>query len=136
MGIWVGSLSESCHFRRIYTPAVVLTRGARRRARWRELHPCCFVIVGGLGGATFFDAHQEVRAFITEPVLQQRLAKYLVLQCFRNSTTLRFSRGPFPSVGLRDYSDVTVSSQFGCHSLAESVAIERRRNEAADDRRR
>lgn len=27
----------------------------------------------------------EVRAFITDPALQRRLAKYLVLQCFRNS---------------------------------------------------
>jgi len=29
--------------------------------------------------------HDEVRAFITDPVLQRRLAKYMVLQCFRNS---------------------------------------------------
>jgi hypothetical protein len=26
-----------------------------------------------------------VRAFVTDPVLQKRLAKYLVLHCFRNS---------------------------------------------------
>jgi hypothetical protein len=30
-------------------------------------------------------AHDAVRAFVTDPVLQKRLAKYLVLQCFRNS---------------------------------------------------
>ena len=29
--------------------------------------------------------HDEVRAFITDPALQRRLAKYMVLQCFRNS---------------------------------------------------
>jgi hypothetical protein len=29
--------------------------------------------------------HDEIRAFITDPALQQRLAKYMVLQCFRNS---------------------------------------------------
>ena len=27
----------------------------------------------------------EVKAIVTDPVLQQRLAKYLVLRCFRNS---------------------------------------------------
>ena len=31
------------------------------------------------------NSHDAVRAFITDPVLQQRLAKYMVLQCFRNS---------------------------------------------------
>jgi hypothetical protein len=31
------------------------------------------------------DAHEEVRAFMTDAVLQQRLAIYLVLQCLRNS---------------------------------------------------
>ena len=58
------------------------------------------------------DAHQEVRAFMTDPVLQQRLAKYLVLQCFRNSTE-EFHAGISPASVSGDYSDVTVCSPFG-----------------------
>ena len=59
------------------------------------------------------NAHQEVRAFLTDPVLQQRLAKYLVLQCFRNSTLEDLHAGISPSSASGDYSDVTVSSPYG-----------------------
>jgi hypothetical protein len=59
------------------------------------------------------DAHEEVRAFMTDPVLQQRLAKYLVLQCFRNSMLEDLHAGISPSSASGDYSDVTVSSPYG-----------------------
>jgi hypothetical protein len=59
------------------------------------------------------DTNEEVRAFITEPVLQQRLAKYLVLQCLRNSMLEDLHAGTSPSSASRDYSDVSVSSPYG-----------------------
>jgi hypothetical protein len=46
-------------------------------------------------------------------LLQQRFAKYLVLQCFRNSTLEDFHAGISPSSASGDYSDVTVSSPYG-----------------------
>ena len=55
----------------------------------------------------------EERALIADPVLQQRLAKYLVLQCFRNSVLEDFHSGVAPSSVCGDYSDVTVSSPYG-----------------------
>jgi hypothetical protein len=59
------------------------------------------------------DTNEEVRAFITEPVLQQRLAKYLVLQCFRNSMLEDLHAGTSPSSASGDYSDVSVNSPYG-----------------------
>ena len=59
------------------------------------------------------DSHDAVRAFITDPVLQQRLAKYMVLQCFRNSMLEDLHAGISPSSASGDYSDVTVSSPYG-----------------------
>src|SRR6516162_4018725 len=59
------------------------------------------------------NSHDEVRAFITDPVLQQRLAKYMVLQCFRNSILEDLHSGISPSSAAGDYSDVTVSSPYG-----------------------
>jgi len=58
-------------------------------------------------------AHREVRAFITDPVLQQRLAKYMVLECFRNSMLEDLHAGISPSSASGDYSDVNVSSPYG-----------------------
>jgi hypothetical protein len=57
--------------------------------------------------------HDEVRAFITDPALQRRLAKYMVLQCFRNSMLEDLHAGASPSSASGDYSDVTVSSPYG-----------------------
>src|ERR1017187_445283 len=57
--------------------------------------------------------HDEVRAFITDPALQRRLAKYMVLQCFRNSMLEDLHAGTSPSSASGDYSDVTVSSPCG-----------------------
>ena len=36
------------------------------------------------------DAKEAVKAFITEPIIQQRLAKYLVLECIRTSDGVAF----------------------------------------------
>jgi hypothetical protein len=58
-------------------------------------------------------SHDEVRAFITDPVLQQRLAKYLVLQCVRNSMLEDLHAGISPSSASGDYSDVNVSTPDG-----------------------
>ena len=57
--------------------------------------------------------HDEIRAFITDPALQRRLAKYLVLQCFRNSMLEDFHAGASPSSASGDYTDVTVTSPYG-----------------------
>ena len=57
--------------------------------------------------------HGAVRAFITDPVLQKRLAKYLVLQCFRNSALEDLHAGTSPSSAAGDYSDVHVASPYG-----------------------
>jgi hypothetical protein len=59
------------------------------------------------------NAHDEIRAFITNSVLQQRLAKYMVLNCFRNSILEDLHAGISPSSATGDYSDVTVSSPYG-----------------------
>jgi hypothetical protein len=57
--------------------------------------------------------YDEVREFITDPALQRRLAKYMVLQCFRNSMLEDLHAGTSPSSASGDYSDVTVSSAYG-----------------------
>ena len=57
--------------------------------------------------------NDRLRACITEPVLQQRLAKYMVLHCFRNSMLEDLHAGISPSSAAGDYSDVTVSSPYG-----------------------
>jgi hypothetical protein len=57
--------------------------------------------------------HDEVRAFMTDPALRRRLAKYMVLQCFRNSMLEDLHAGTSPSSASGDYSDVTVSSPYG-----------------------
>jgi ligand-binding SRPBCC domain-containing protein len=46
-------------------------------------------------------------------VLQQRLAKYLVLQCVRHSQLEDLHAGIAPSSATGDYTDVTVTSPFG-----------------------
>jgi hypothetical protein len=55
----------------------------------------------------------EIRALVTDPVLQKRLAKYLVLQCFRNSVIEDLHAGICPDSASGDYSDVRVSSPSG-----------------------
>jgi hypothetical protein len=46
-------------------------------------------------------------------ILQQRLAKYLVLQCVRHSQLEDLHAGIAPSSATGDYADVTVTSPFG-----------------------
>jgi hypothetical protein len=58
------------------------------------------------------DAKDAVRAFITEPALQQRLAKYLVHECFRNSELENLHAGVVPDSKTGDYSDVIVKTPF------------------------
>jgi hypothetical protein len=57
--------------------------------------------------------HESVRALITDPVLQQRLAKYMVEQCFRNSQLEDLHAGKAPCSKTGDYSDVVVNTPFG-----------------------
>jgi ligand-binding SRPBCC domain-containing protein len=52
-------------------------------------------------------------AIRTSALLQQRLAKCLVLQCFRNSRLEDLHAGIAPSSATGDYVDVTVTSPFG-----------------------
>jgi hypothetical protein len=54
-----------------------------------------------------------VRVLVTDPVLQKRLAKYLVHRCFRNSVLEDLHAGIAPDSKSGDYSDVVVSTPFG-----------------------
>jgi hypothetical protein len=56
---------------------------------------------------------EAIRAFITDPELQKRLAKYMVLQCFRNSLLEDLHSGVTPSSASGDYSDVHVTTPYG-----------------------
>ncbi|MCC6363115.1 MAG: hypothetical protein IT165_06290 [Bryobacterales bacterium] len=58
-------------------------------------------------------ANEAARAFVTDPVLQKRLAKYIVHQCFRNSRLEDLHAGISPSSAVGDYSDVEVRSPYG-----------------------
>jgi hypothetical protein len=52
-------------------------------------------------------------AIRANPVLQPRLAKYLVLQCVRHSQLEDLHAGIAPSSATGDDADVTVTSPFG-----------------------
>src|SRR3990172_12580580 len=56
---------------------------------------------------------EAVKAMITDPVLQKRLAKHLVLQCFRNSVLEDLHAGIVPDSKSGDYTDVIVRTPFG-----------------------
>lgn len=56
---------------------------------------------------------ESVKVLITDPVLQQRLAKYLVLKCFRNSVLEDLHAGIIPDSKSGDFSDVVVRTPFG-----------------------
>ena len=64
-------------------------------------------------------ADNAVRALVTDPVLQKRLAKYLVQRCFRNSVLENLHAGIAPDSKSGDYSDVVVSTPFGEIPLRE-----------------
>jgi len=59
------------------------------------------------------ESSDALRLFITKPVLQQRLAKLIVLECFRNSALEDLHAGISPSSAAGDYSDVVVNSPYG-----------------------
>ena len=54
-----------------------------------------------------------IRVFITDPVLQKRLAKYLVHRCLHNSVLEGLHASIAPDSKAGDYSDVLVSTPFG-----------------------
>ena len=54
-----------------------------------------------------------MRVLIADPVLQKRLAKYLVHRCFRNSFLEDLHAGIAPDSKAGDYSDVLVATPFG-----------------------
>jgi hypothetical protein len=56
---------------------------------------------------------EAIRVLITDPVLQKRLAKYLVHRCFRNSVLEDLHAGIAPDSNAGDCSDVSVSIPFG-----------------------
>ena len=55
----------------------------------------------------------HLAAIPANALLQQRLAKYVVLQCVRNSQLEDLHAGIAPSSASGDYADVTVTSPFG-----------------------
>ena len=59
------------------------------------------------------ESPDALRLLITEPVLQQRLAKLIVLECFRNSVLEDLHAGISPFSAAGDYSDVLVNSPYG-----------------------
>ena len=56
---------------------------------------------------------EAIRVLITDPVLQKRLAKYLVHWCFRNSVLEDLHAGIAPDSKAGDYTDVSVTTPFG-----------------------
>lgn len=68
--------------------------------------------VGRLFDEALMEKEDSVKAFITDPVIQQRLAKYLVLKCFRNSALEDLHAGIVPDSKSGDYSDVVVSTPY------------------------
>ena len=62
---------------------------------------------------TKMNTDDAIKAFITDPGLQQRLAKHIVLKCFRNSVLEDFHAGKVPDSKSGDYSDVVVRTPFG-----------------------
>lgn len=64
-------------------------------------------------GAEMNKTDDAVRIFVTDPILQKRLAKYLVHRCFRNSVLKDLHAGIAPDSKTGDYSDVVVCTPFG-----------------------
>ena len=54
-----------------------------------------------------------VRTIVTDPEMQQRIAKYITLKCFRNSVLENLHSGKVPASKTADYSDVVVHTPFG-----------------------
>lgn len=69
--------------------------------------------IGQGTGDLMINADDALKAFITDPELQQRLAKHLVLTCFRNSVLEDFHAEKVPVSQSGDYTDVVVRTPFG-----------------------
>ncbi|MFZ2738111.1 MAG: hypothetical protein WBI20_02650 [Burkholderiaceae bacterium] len=54
-----------------------------------------------------------IKAFIGNPQIQQRLAKYIALKCFRNSLLEDLHAGKVPDSQSGDFSDVIVKTPYG-----------------------
>lgn len=59
------------------------------------------------------NSDDAVKAFVTHPEMQKRLAKHLVLKCFRNSVLEDLHAGTIPASKIGDYSDVFVRTPYG-----------------------
>ena len=59
------------------------------------------------------NSDEAIKAFLTGPLLQKRLAKYLVLRCFRNSILENLHAGTVPGSKSGDYTDVVVRTPYG-----------------------
>jgi hypothetical protein len=59
------------------------------------------------------NAKRTIEAFAPDPILQKRLAKYVVERCFRNSVLEDLHAGTVPTSKAGDYSDVVVSTAHG-----------------------
>ena len=70
------------------------------------------------------NAKHAMRALITDPAVQQRLAKHRVHECFRNSELENLHAGIVPDSKAGDYSDVKVVTPFG-EIPARTVAFRR-----------
>lgn len=53
------------------------------------------------------------KAIVTDPEIQQRMAKHIALKCFRNSVLENLHSGKVPNSQTGDYSDVIVHTPFG-----------------------
>ena len=59
------------------------------------------------------DAKSTIEPVVADPILQKRLAKYVVQRCFRNSVLEDLHAGTVPASKAGDYSDVAVSTPYG-----------------------
>jgi hypothetical protein len=57
--------------------------------------------------------HACLNEIASNEVLRKRLAKWMALQCFRNSKLEDLHAGVYPDSQAKDYSDVKVVSPFG-----------------------
>ena len=67
----------------------------------------------GTGEINMDDVNKEVKLLVTDPRLQQRLAKYIVEHCFRNSELENLHAGRVPDSKIGDYSEVFVTTPYG-----------------------
>jgi hypothetical protein len=67
------------------------------------------------------------KVFITDPEMQQRLAKHIALRCFRNSILEDLHAGKVPDSRSGDYSDVVVHTPY-----VEILTNQQCRNESTD----